>query len=530
MQKKSQNMAASLSSLTPQISISKFIADHPHLTLLERNCNTMKDLKKLHAHLIKTGLSKDTIAISRVLAFCIKSPAGDINYAYSVFTRIKNQNIFSWNTIIRGFSQSSSPHNAIYLFIDMLVNSPIQPQRLTYPSVFKAYAQLGLAQEGSQLHGRVIKLGLEFDPFIRNTIIYMYANSGFLSDANKIFNEDKTFDVVAWNSMILGLAKSGKIDECRRLFDKMGSRTVVSWNTMISGYVRKGKLMDAFQLFEEMAEKRINPNEFTAVSLLNASAQLGALEQGEWIHRYICKNNFELNAVIVTAIVDMYCKCGAIEKARQVFEISPKRALSCWNSMILGLANNGYEDEAIQLFSELVLLNIEPDDVTFLGVLTACIYLGCVHKARDFFWSMTRTYKIEPSIKHYGCMVEVLGQAGLLTEVEEFITSMPIEPDAIIWGSLLSACRKHGNVEMAKRAAKHARELDMNDSSGYILMANVYAASGQFESSVRQRISMKQHRILKERGCSSIEVGGVVHEFASGGRMYPEVQELIQVL
>ncbi|GMG98564.1 hypothetical protein Nepgr_000404 [Nepenthes gracilis] len=525
-------MVSCISSLTqPQINISKFISDHHHLTLLENNCSSMKDLKKIHAQLIKTGLSNDTIAISRALAFCAVSPSGDINYAYLLFTRIQNPNLFSWNTIIRGFSRSSAPEKAISLFVDMLVNSPIQPSKLTYPSLFKAYAQLGRAQNGAQLHARVIKLGLEFDQFIRNAILYMYANSGFLSEANKLFDQDESFNLIAWNSMILGLAKSGKIEECRRLFDGMGSRrTTISWNTMISGYVRKGKLMDAFQLFEEMQEERIKPTEFTLVILLNASAQLGSLDQGQWVHSYICKNNFELNSIVVTAIVDMYCKCGAIEKARRVFhQMSSKRALSCWNSMILGLAKNGCEDEAIQLFSQLVSSNREPDDVTFLGVLTACIHTGYVGKARDYFLLMKQMYEIEPSIKHYSCMVEILGQAGLLDEVEQLIRSMPIEPDVIIWGSLLSACRKHANLEMAKWAAEHVNELDFNESSGYILMSNVYAASGQFESAIKQRISMKQHQISKECGCSLIEVNGEIQEFTSGGRLNPQVQELMML-
>ncbi|KAK7849358.1 pentatricopeptide repeat-containing protein [Quercus suber] len=244
----------SLTSLSSSTSISKFISDQPYLTMLEKQCTNMKDLQKIHANLIKTGLAKDTIAASRILAFCA-SPAGDMNYAYLLFTHIQNPNLFAWNTIIRGFSQSSTPHNAISLFIDMLISSPIEPQRLTYPSVFKAYTQLGLAHDGAQLHGRIIKEG--------------------------------------------------------------------------------------------------------------------ALRQGEWIHDFIRKNDFELNVIVSTAIIDMYCKCGTIEKALQTFEAAPKKGLPCWNSMIFGLAMNGCEEEAIHLFSKLQSMNLKPDSVSFIGVLTA---------------------------------------------------------------------------------------------------------------------------------------------------------------
>ncbi|KAL6134951.1 hypothetical protein ACLB2K_067179 [Fragaria x ananassa] len=476
--------------------------------MLENQCTNMKDLQKIHAHLIKTGLANETVAASRVLAFCA-SPAGDINYAYMVFRHIHNPNLFIWNTIIRGFSNSSNPEAAISLFIDMLVTSTVHPQRLTYPSVFKAYAQLGLAHEGAQLHGRVVKLGLESDQFVRNTIIHMYSNCGLLSEARRVFDEDLEFDIVAWNSMIMGLSKCGEVGESRRL---------------------NGMYTEALDLFGEMQKQKIKPSEFTMVSLLNASAQLGAIRQGEWIHEYIRKNHIQLNPIAVTAIINMYSKCGSIEKAVHVFEAAPRTGLSCWNSIIMGLATNGCEEEAIELFSRLESLSFVPDDVSFLGVLTACSHSGMVEKARKYFSVMRETYRIAPSIKHYSCMVDVLGRAGLLEEVEKLIDGMPLKADAIIWGSLLSSCRKHRDVEMAKRAAKHVIELDPSDSCGYVLMSNVYAASSQFEEAMHERLSMKEQKIEKEPGCSLIEVDGEVHEFIAGGRLHQKAPEIYSLL
>ncbi|KAI4306013.1 hypothetical protein L6164_029331 [Bauhinia variegata] len=519
-------MATLCCALSPSssISISKFISDQPYLTMLEKHCSTMKDLQKLHAQIIKTGLAMDTIAASRVLTFCASS-AGDINYAYKMFTRIPDLNAYSWNTIIRGFSRSSSPQNAIELFIDMLY-STIQPDRLTYPSVFKAYAQLGIGRDGAQLHGRIVKLGLASDKFIRNTIIHMYATSGHLNEARKMFGEDTEFDVVAWNSMIIGLAKCGRVDESKKLFDEMPTRNEVTWNSMISGYVRNNKLTEALELFRNMQEEGIEPSEFTMVSLLNACANLGALQHGEWIHNYIKRNDFELNIIVLTAIIDMYCKCGSIENALQAFETSPTKGLSSWNSIIIGLAMNGHEKEAIHFFSRLESSNLKPDDVSFLGILTACKHFGAIDKARDYFSLMTDKYEIEPSIKHYTCMVEVLGQAGLLEEAEELIKGMPINPDAVIWGSLLSSCRKHGNADMAKRAVKRVCELNPSDASGYVLMSNVHSGMSQFEEAIEERVLMKENQIEKEPGCSSIELYGEVHEFLAGGRLHPRTQDV----
>lgn len=420
---------------------------------------------------------------------------------------------------------------SISLFIDMLINSPIQPNRLTYPSLFKAYARLGLASDGAQLHGRVVKLGLQLDVFIRNTIIHMYANCGFLSDARKLFDQMKDMDVVACNSMIMGLAKCGETDVARRLFDEMPHRNTVSWNCMISGYVRNGKWVSALDLFSKMQMEKIMPSEFTLVSLLNASASLGAIKQGEWIHGYMRKNNIEMNVIVVTAIIDMYCKCGSPEVARKVFETAPVKGLSCWNSMILGHAINGHADEAIELFSTLEsCTSLEPDCVSFIGILMACNHSGLVEKAKFYFNLMTEIYAIEPSLKHYGCMVDVLGRAGLLEEAEAIIRSMQMKPDEIIWGSFLSSCKRYGNIEMCKWAASHLLELDADDSSGHVLMSNAYAASGHHEKAIQERSLMQEKQIVKQQGGSLIEVNGKVHEFVAGGRLHPQVMEIYDLL
>lgn len=378
--------------------------------------------------------------------------------------------------------------------------------------------------DGAQLHGRIIKLGMDSDPYVRNSIIHMYANCGLLGNAGKLFDESRDLDVVAWNSMIIGLAKCGEIEESWRLFCKIPFRNEVSWNTMIGGYVRNGRWIEAFDLFHEMQEKRIRPSHFTLVSMLNACGRLGALEQGKWIHDYIERNGFELNVIVITAIVDMYCKCGEIEMARLVFENSPRKGLSCWNSMMLGLANNGHHEEVFELFSKLESSNLKPDAVSFVAVLTASNHSVRVDDARKYFRLMKETYGIEPKIEHYGCVVDVLGRSGLIEEAAEFVKSMPMEADIVIWGSLLSNCsKKHPcNIEVAQWASRNLSQLDPEDTSAHVLMSNVHAASGNFEKAVEERRRMEAKKMAKSPGCSSIEVDGEVHEFVAGGNWHSQ--------
>ncbi|KAG6416811.1 hypothetical protein SASPL_124251 [Salvia splendens] len=502
----------------PSASISTFISNHPHLSMLETTCRTITDLKIIHAHLIKTGLAKDTIAASRLLAF---SAPRDLHYALSIFRRIEKPNQFTWNTVIRGFSHSSDPNFAILLFLEMLNCSEILPERRTYPSVFKAYTQLGLAGDGAQLHGRIVKEGLESDPFIRNSIIHMYANWGFLEDAWKLFDESLERDVVAWNSMIMGLAKCGEVEESWRLFCKIPFRNEISWNTMISGFVRNGRWIEAFDLFHEMQSEQIRPTEFTLVSMLNACGKLGALEQGRWIHDYIKRNDLEMNVIVATAIIDMYCKCGDVDSARLAFKNAPRKGLSCWNSMMLGLATNGCYKEVFDMFNELECSNLRPDGVSFVAVLTASSHSLRVDEARRYFRLLTEEYGLEAKIEHYGCMVDALGRAGMVEEAAEFVASMPVEPDVVVWGSLLAACRNHrGSVEIAEWAAGNLRSLDGKETSAHVLMSNVYAGSGDFEKAVEERREMERKGMEKEPGCSLIEVNGEVHEFVAAGNWH----------
>ncbi|KAI3761779.1 hypothetical protein L1987_52201 [Smallanthus sonchifolius] len=524
-------MAPFFCSLTPfpssSISISKFISNQPYLSILETKCSTIKDLQIIHVQIIKTGLIKDTIAASRLLAF---AATADINYALMIFNQIQNPNNFTWNTIIRGFSRSSNQHLAISLFIDMLFCSYVGPDRFTYPSVFKAYSELGLVRDGAQLHGRVLKLGLQFDVYICNSIVQMYANCGCFGEAFEVFGDGEGMDVVAWNSMVMSLAKFGRVEDAHQLFDEMPQRNSVSWNSMISGCVRTGKWVEALRLFRVMQGEEVTPSAYTLVSLLHASAQLGALKQGEWVHDYIKKNKVELNVIITTAIINMYCKCGSVERAWRVFESAHVNGLSCWNAMIMGFAIHGREKEAIELFCRLESSDLKPDGVSFIGVLIACNHSRLVAKAKHYFCLMTERYKIEASVKHYGCMIDVLGRAGLLKEAETLVKSMPMKPDAVIWGSLLSSCRSYGDVEMAQWAYGNLLDLGVDESSAHVLLSNVYAAGGHFEMAIQERILMKEKHIEKKPGCSLIEVNGEVHEFVASGRLHPQFQEIHSLL
>ncbi|XP_051151745.1 pentatricopeptide repeat-containing protein At2g42920, chloroplastic [Andrographis paniculata] len=474
----------------PSPSISSFISSPAHTATLNLNL-PLRDLSKIHGHLIKTGLiHHHPIAASR---------------------------------LIRAYSRTPLPHLAIHLFVQLLLAgaASARPDRLPYPSLFSAYSHSAPPHGGAQLHATVLKLGFSSDPFTRNSVIHMYANSGLFDSAWKIFYQDSN-NVVACNSMIFSLAKRGRIDESWKLFCNMPCRNEVSWNTMITSFVRNGMWIEALDLFRRMQNEDITVSEHTLVSALHACAKLGAFEQGKWIHRYIERNSVESNVILATAIIDMYSKCGDIDGARRAFASVPRKdkGLSCWNSMVLGFATNGCESEAFDLFSDLESC-FQPDSVSFVAVLTASNHAGRVDKAKAYFCLMTETYKIEPTIQHYGCMVDALGRAGLIREAEEFVRAMPVIPDEAVWGSLLSAaCKSHENIDVAEWAAQNLIRLNPDETSAHVLISRAHTLSGDFETALRKRMTME--RAKKQPGCSLIEVNGEVHEFVSGGIVSPE--------
>lgn len=360
----------------------------------------------------------------------------------------------------------------------------------------------------------------------------MYAKTGLLASAHQLFDEMPQRDIPSWNSIIAGYARLGHLEEARLLFECMPERNVVSWTSMVSGYSQKGMFEEAVEMFLRMTEKEnVRPNEVTVASVLPACANLGALELGERIDRYAREHGFLRNAFVGNSLVDMYAKCGRINQARQVFEeISRVRNLCTWNSMIMGLAVHGMWEEGLQLFHEMLVGGTVPDDITFVGVLLACTHGGLVDLGWQFFHLMEKEYSLSPKLEHYGCMVDLLGRAGLLKDAYNLITSMPMKPDSVVWGALLGACSFYSNVELGEIAGECLFELEPWNPGNYVILSNVYASSGRWDGVAKVRMRMKGNQIKKAAGYSFIELGGVVHKFLVQDRSHPMSDKIFKLV
>ncbi|XP_010257503.1 PREDICTED: pentatricopeptide repeat-containing protein At2g36730 [Nelumbo nucifera] len=465
-----------------------FVSRKEQFLSLLKDCSSIKVLNQIHAQIQTYGLGRDGYVMSHVLRFCaLSSPSGDLEYARSVLYHALDRITSSWNIVIRGYALNDLPREAIAVFLEMRSRG-VKPNKLTFPFLLKACAHLSALQEGRQIQADAVKHGVDSDIYVQNTLIHLYGSCGEISDA-------------------------------RRVFDTMFFRTLVSWNAIITAYVGKSLLDDSVRLFTEMIFCGYEPDEASMVVLISACSELGNLSLGRWAHCQVIEKGLVINCRLGTALVDMYAKCGAVGCARMIFDRMRERNVWTWSAMILGLAQHGLAREALDLFLEMKNCSVQPNHVTFLGVLCACSHAGLVDEGYQFFHDMTHVHGIKPRMTHYGAMVDILSRAGRLKEAYKFIFDMPTEPDPVVWRTLLSACSIHdadGNSGIREKVRNKLLHLEPTRSGNLVMVANMYAEVGLWEEAANMRRVMREEGQKKMAGESCIEIGGHSHRFFSG--------------
>lgn len=467
------------------------------------------------------------------------------------------------------------------------------PNCFTFPMVVKSCGKVNAVREGEEVHCFVVKLGFKSNSFVGTTLIDMYSSRGSIGDAYKVFGEmlEKNVvawtaiicayiscrdmvsacrlfdlaperDVILWNTVVSGYIESGDMVAARKLFDKMPNRDVMSWNTMLNGYASNGDVELFEKLFEEMPERNVFswngliggyarnglfsqvlesfklmlvegdvlPNDATLVTVLSACSRLGALDMGKWVHVYAESIGYKGNLFVGNALIDMYAKCGVIENAVDVFNCQDRKDIITWNTIINGLAMHGHAADALCLFDHMKNAGEKPDGVTFVGILSACMHMGLVRDGFSFFQSMVDHYSIVPQIEHYGCMVDLLGRAGRLDQAVNFVRKIPVKPDAVIWATLLGACRIYKNVEIAELALQKLIELEPKNPANFVMLSNIYKDLGRWKDVARLKIAMRDTGFRKLPGCSVIEVNDSVVEFYSLDERHPETENIYRAL
>lgn len=451
--------------------------------------------RAVHAQIFRHGFEKDAFLQNGLLSFYVKCEKN--TGAHVIFDGLRYRNVVSWTLIISGYAQNGQPMEALRIFKDMR-GSDVKPDWISLVSVLKAYSDVEELNQGRCLHGLVIRTGHEFEPDLRIALASLYA-------------------------------KCGQVMAAKSFFDQMNVENVILWNSMISGFAKSGHATEALELFTEMISRNIQPDAVTVQSSVLASAQLGSLAQAKWMNNYVNNSYFRDDIIVSTALIDMYAKCGSVELAREVFNQIADKDVVVWSAMIMGYGLHGWGGEAVNLFNEMKNAGIRPNDVTFLGLITACSHSGLVEEGWEIFLSM-KDYEVEPRQKHYASVVDLLGRAGYLEKAHNFIKAMPIEPGVSVWGALLSACKMHRRVTLGEYAAEILFTLDPLNTGHYVQLSNLYASARMWDGVAKVRVLMKSKGLNKDLGYSMIEINGKLQAFRMGDKSHPRSDEIYKKL
>lgn len=415
-----------------------------------------------------------------------------IDDAKQAFDEMLKRDCISWNALIAGYAENGLVDDVFGMF-SWMQHSSFKPTKYTIASILEVISASASLKQAMQLHSLVIRSGFVSDDSMATGLLTMYG-------------------------------KCDRIEDSRKVFDEIERRDALQVNAMAAAFVHAGYHADALKLFQSTRNSGIAIDPVTFSIIFKACGSLTALEQGRNVHALALISGIDRDDFIGTAIIDVYCKCGNIDDAVKAFKELSKDNLAAWNAMITGYAHHGYHNEALELYKKMAEDGIDPDELTFLGVLCSCCHSGCVKEATNLMNSMYEDHGILPRLEHYACLVDLLGRVRNLEAAKRSIDQMPVEPDARIWQIFLSACSVYGNVDLGKVAAQELLKLQPENDSAYVLLSNIYASAGMWDEVGRIRKLMKARTVSKEPGLSWVQVRGTVHSFFASDMSHPQIE------
>lgn len=515
-------------------------------------CGRLEDAVEFYRQVPKQTVETQTAMMTAY------AQSGRIIEARQVFNDIRNPNVLSWNALLAGYMHNGMVEEAKELFMQMPTRNAASwaamisglmhngqsmeslelmaqmhrlgsiPSDSSFTSALLACADIGDIEVGRQIHSLSFKAGCQYNPYVGNGLITMYAKCKNLEDDAEAFGLTRS-DIITSPSIPAVRCDTFRLDDAVRVFQQMPNRDVVSWTAVISAYVQAGRGEIALELFLDMFYHGIKPNELTVTSLLSAIGSLSIKKLGQQLHVLTFKLGMDSQLFIGNALIAMYFKCGSLDGI-QVFDEMVERDIVTWNALLTSCAQNGLGKEAISYFEKLTAEGFVPDQVTFLELLCACGHAGLVDEGLAYFNSMKQQYGIVPVLNHYTAMVDLLGRGGRLLEAESLIKDMPMQPDTIIWEALLAACRNHHDTKLGERVAERLFQMGTKESGAYILLSNIYASQGMWDNVRKVRETMLDRKVNKEPGLSWIQIKNKLYSFLSGHRTYDHVDEIYPML
>lgn len=442
---------------------------------------------------------KDAVSWNIVLSACLQG--GDVLGAVQLFDESPLRDTSSWNTIVSGLMRHGCAVEALYR-LKKMVRAGVVFNHYTYSTAFALAGMLSLLDLGRQLHGHLVISALEDDAFVCCSLMDMYCKCGEMEAALSIFDR--------W-SLFIGDVK-------------------FAWSTMVAGYVQNGREEEAIEFLRRMLREGVSAEQFILTSAAAACGNAGMVEQGRQVHGFVEKLGHRFDAPLASAMIDMYSKCGSLEDALRIFDSAQAKNVAVWTTMLRSYASYGQGRMAIEVFNRMKEETVAPNEITLVAVLSACSHSGLISEGEHYFKLMQVEYGIVPNTEHYNCMVDLYGRSGLLDKAKNFIEVSNISHEAVVWKTLLSACRLHKHMEYAKLASEKLVQLEQCDAGSYVLMSNMYATNSKWLDTFKLRSSMQERKVRKQPGRSWIHLRNAVHTFVAGDVSHPRSAEIYAYL
>lgn len=453
--------------------------------------------RQIHGLCLKFGYNKNNFSGSSLCDMYAKS--GFLSSAVAAFCQIEKPDLVSWNVIIAGLANHGNCDEALSFFIRMR-HLNVSPDETTARYLLCGFTNPSTLNQGMQIHSYIIKMGFHSDVQVGNILLTMYAKSSNLQDAYNTFEEMRP------------------------------NKNLVSWNAILSACLQHNEPMEVFRLFKILLLSDMDPDYITLTTVIGAYAEIASLEMANQIHCYTFKLGLVQDVSVSNGLIDLYTKCGSLDIASCLFDDIEVPDVFSWSTLIVGYAQFGYAKEALRLYSRMRSFGVKPDEVTVVGVLTACSHVGLVDEGWKLYRTMEKEHGIVPTKEHDACMVDLLSRAGCLQEAKDFVLKLVRDPGIVVWKTLLAACKTYKDVEIGKWVAESILRLEPSNSAALVLLARIYASLGNWEEVARLRGSMKEQGVRKVPGQSWIEVRKRMHAFLAQDNLHPERDRIYSVL
>ncbi|KAI6677333.1 hypothetical protein NL676_038129 [Syzygium grande] len=463
-------------------------------SLMGSSC--LKIGNQMHCHLIKTGSVSNASVGTAICNMYVK--CGWLEGARFVVDQMAEKKAVAWTALMVGCTEADKQNDVLHLFVKM-VEEGVELDDFVFSIVLKACALLEDLRVGRQIHGYIVKLGLESEVSVGTPLVDLYVKCTCFESALMAFQKINNPNDVSWSALISGYSQSGRVEECLKTYKSLR--------------VKDGSL-----------------NPFIYTSIFQACSMLADINSGAQAHADAIKRGLISPLYGESALITMYSKCGDMDYASRVFRSISEPDTVAWTAIVAGYAYHGVASEALWYFRKMQDSGSRPNGVTFVAVLTACSHSSLITEAECYLKSMNSEYGVAPTIDHFNCMIDVYSRAGLLQEAFELINNMNFDPDAMSWKCLLAGCWNHRNLELGRIASENLLRLNPDDTAGYILLFNLCVSHEKWEEAARIRKKMMEKNLRKGVSCSWTTAKGKWHRFIVGDRHHPQTKEIYEKL